>query len=102
MFTSEKNISENYYLSDKESNLLNQVNYYFDRTTNINYIKSNFRLENIDVIDNYEIENLFKKKNPLIVVYTHEWIFFDQNEIIKKKLYDLCILTKKYKYKLCL
>lgn len=100
LLTSEKNISKNYYLSYKESYLLNNLNYYFDSNTNINFIKSDFRLDNIDIIDNYEVENALKKKNPLIVVYTHEWIFFDQNKIIKKKLYDLCNLFKEYKYKI--
>lgn len=71
-----------YYLGKTETEILEKNGYWSDKETGIKFIKSAFRLENVDNV--YEkIRECSSKNYPVIAVFTHEWLM-DSIEIRNK------------------
>ncbi len=75
-----------YYLNEKENEDLRNLNYFYDKMTGLEFVKSCTRLENsTDVIQ--ELDERKKGGGNLIPVFTHEWQM-DRADIREK--FELC------------
>lgn len=71
-----------YYLDSTVTDILAEKGYWYDDKNSIAFVKTAFRLENVDDVYK-EIMNCSKKKYPVIAIFTHE-CFMDSIDIRDK------------------
>lgn len=78
---------QNYYLDDNENSYIYSHDEYFDKRNRLLFIRTDFRTENVENID--EEINELSDTNQLgdLVVFSHEWMQSDEN---KEKIEMIC------------
>lgn len=88
---------QNYYLDDKENSYICSHDEYFDKRNRLFFIRTDFRTENVENIDE-EIDEL-SENNQLgdLVVFSHEWMQSDEN---KEKIEIVCKYAAENNYEM--
>lgn len=88
---------KNYYLDNNQNSYLYEYDYYYE--DNINFFKTDIRLEKIKDVDisfNELIED--EKNNEIIIIFTHEWELYQKENKVINNLDKLCEKIKNSGY----